>query len=420
MNPNDMISLEQARELVLSKVDLMESEIVPTLQAVGRICAAPRKSDMDVSPFPHSAMDGFAVHADATEGASAEMPVVLSVIAEVGAGDSFDGTIGKGECARIMTGAELPEDADGVVKIEDVELLDKSGMPGGTISISSPVSVGQNVRAAGEEAKAGEVVIDRGDLLKSAGVGYLVGCGVLDLDVFSKPNVSIIATGSELVSPDAKPGPGHIRETNSYTIAACVQAAGGIPHILPIAKDTYEDLASAVKRAAAQSDFVITTGGAANGDFDFIKKVVGSEGELFMTLVNMRPGKAQTFGFVDGTPVFGLPGNPAAAYCGFELIIRPALLKMQGHSHLDHPHIMAKLTQDVRKKDPRRILMRSTFSKDGDGSYSVTPSKNQSSGLFGPIQRSNCMMVMPEGLESKSAGDEVECIILDIPEYVSI
>lgn len=191
--------------------------------------------------------------------------------------------------------------------------------------------------------------------------------------------------------------------------------------MLPIVPDDYDVLAKAVKDAASKYDFVITTGGAANGDFDFIKKVVENEGELLMTLVNMRPGKAQTFGFVDGTPVFGLPGNPAAAYCGFELIIRPALRTMQGYTHMDHPVIMAALTQDVAKRDPRRIFTRSTLTKRADGSgFDVTPAKNQSSGLFGVIQRSNCMAIMPEGTESKQAGDEIACILLDVPEEIEL
>ncbi len=187
--------------------------------------------------------------------------------------------------------------------------------------------------------------------------------------------------------------------------------------MLPIVKDTYEDLASALKGAVLDHDFVITTGGAANGDFDFIKKVVEDLGEVYMTQVNMRPGKAQTFGKVNGVPVFGLPGNPAAAYCGFEMLIRPALRKMQGYAAFEHPHITAKLSVDFKKKDARRILLRSTLDVTDEG-YVVTPAKNQSSGLFGVIQRSNCMAVMPEGVYTKNAGDEVECVLLDIPEEV--
>ena len=160
----------------------------------------------------------------------------------------------------------------------------------------------------------GDVVVEAGDVLTAAGVGFLAGCGVLEVPVYRRPRVAIIATGSELVPPSEVPGPGKIRNSNSYAMAACAREAGAEAVMLPIVQDTFEALRDAVEQAAREYDFVVTTGGAANGDFDFIKPVVAELGELMMTTVNIRPGKAQTFGMVEGTPVFGLPGNPAAAY----------------------------------------------------------------------------------------------------------
>ena len=139
-----------------------------------------------------------------------------------------------------------------------------------------------------------------------------------------------------------------------------------------------------------------------------------------MATVNMRPGKAQTFGLVNGTPVFGLPGNPAAAYVGFELIIRPALRTMQGYGFLDHPVVRARLTADEKNRDPRRIFLRGTLTRAADGTFEVTPARNQSSGLFGPIQKTNCMAIMPEGSEPQPAGTMVDCILLDVPEEVCL
>lgn len=421
MPSDEMLSLEEARRLVLSHVHELETETVGVLDAIGRVSATALKSDIDVAPFAHSAMDGFALRAEEIAAASPASPVSLRVIDEIGAGDVFRGIIGAGECVRIMTGAELPADADSVVKYEIVAVETGDGKTGSVVSFSEPCKVGSNVRQAGEEAKAGETIVEPGDIITTAGVGYLSSCGILEVTTYRRPRVAIMATGSELVPPSEIPGPGQIRESNARAMAACALAVGAEPTILPIVKDTYEDLREAVERASESFDFVVTTGGAANGDYDFIKKVVADTGELLMTLVNMRPGKAQTFGLVNGTPVFGLPGNPAAAYCGFEMIIRGALRKMQGYSHFDHPRVIAVLTQDVRKKDPRRILLRSTLTKDhSSGDYLVTPAANQSSGLFGVIQRSNCMAVMPEGLESKSKGDKIECILLDVPEEIEL
>ncbi len=414
----EMITPERARELVLGAVEPLGQENVGLLEAVGRVVAQDIASDIDISPFDHSAMDGFCMKAAQLEGASEENPVELDVIAEVAAGDFYDGEIGPGQCVRIMTGAALPAAADSVVKYEIVGIVSGDGLPGSRVSFTAPVKLGNNIRRAGEEAKKGETVVSKGEVINTAGVGFLASCGAVEVPVFSRPKVAVIATGSELVDPAAVPGRGQIRNSNSYAMAAQVLAAGAEPTVFPICKDTFEGLCDAVKEAVKEYDFVITTGGAANGDYDFIKKVVSELGELCMVTVNMRPGKAQTFGLVDGTPVFGLPGNPAAAYCGFEVLIRPALRKMQGYSCFERPSVKAHLSKDMRKKDPRRIYLRSTLAKDANGEYVVTPDKNQSSGSFGVLQRSTCLAIMPEGLESKQAGDLVDCVLMDIPEEV--
>lgn len=411
----EMIPPEEARQLVLDHVSPLDSEEVPLLEAVGRVAATDIASDIDVSPFAHSAMDGFALRANQLAGASVASPVTLNVIAEEGAGEVFTGTIGPNECVRIMTGAPLPSDADSVVKYEVVTVVDGDGKTGSMVSFDAPIAYRKNVREAGEDARAGQRVVAVGDVISSAGVGFLASCGAVSVRTYRRPRVAVIATGTELVEPTEVPGPGKIRNSNSYAMAACVQQAGGIPNVLPIVPDSFEALSTAVASACKNYDLVLTTGGAANGDYDFIKQVVADQGDLFMTTVNMRPGKAQTFGLIDGVPVFGLSGNPAAAYVGFQMLVRPVLRKMQGFSRFEHTCVRARLSKDVKKKDPRRIYLRSTIEKDENG-YRVTPAGNQSSGLFGVIQRSNCLAIMPEGLESKKAGDMVECLLLDIPE----
>lgn len=421
MSKVEMIPVEKAQDIILSHVGLMPTEVVPLIDVVGRIAAHPLKSDIDVAPFDHSAMDGFALRAEQIASASPQNPVKLEVIAEVAAGDIFEGEIGRGQCVRIMTGAQLPEDADSVVKYEVVKVESGDGKTGSIVGFAESCKTGENVRAKGEEAKRGEVIVEKGELVKRAGVGYLASCGILDVETYARPRVAIAATGSELVPPNTMPGAGHIRESNSYAIAACANAAGAIASAFPIIKDTYEDLAEFIDRATRDFDFVITTGGAANGDYDFIKSVVADLGEAYVTLVNMRPGKAQTFGIVNGCPVFGLPGNPAAAYCGFEMLIRPALRKMQGYTEFEHPRVKARLTKDFKKRDPRYMLLRAQLEKDSvNGGFAVTPFKNQSSGLFSTIQKSNCMVELPSGLESKVAGDEVDCLLLDIDESMTL
>ncbi|MEG2982917.1 MAG: molybdopterin molybdotransferase MoeA [Raoultibacter sp.] len=416
----EMISLEEARALVLSKVSVLSAETAPLLQCVGRVCAADVKSDIDIAPFAHSAMDGFAVFVDDLAPASPQSPVELDVIAEVAAGETYEGPVTRGQCVRIMTGAPLPPALEAVVKYEVVGLVSGDGKQGSRVSFTAPTTLRANIREAGEEARAGEVVVASGEVISSAGVGFLASCGAVSAPVYRRPRVAIISIGTELVDPSQVPTAGKIRNSNSYALAASAQAAGGIPTILPIVEDSLEALLAALESAVAHYDFVVTSGGASNGDFDFIKPAVEQAGELFMTLVNMRPGKAQTFGVVKGVPVFGLPGNPAAAYVGFEMIIRPALRKMQGYTHFQRPTLEAHLTRDVKKKDPRRIFLRSTLYKNDEGAYVVAPAKNQSSGLFGVLQRSNCLAIMPEGLESRTKDSLVECILLDVSEELSI
>ena len=414
----DMISLEEARELVLSRVGTLEVETVPVLEAAGRVAAAPLTSDIDITPFDHSAMDGFALRAEQLAGASPQTPVELKVVAEVAAGEVYEGPLAADECVRIMTGAPLPAAADSSVKYEIVGVVSGDGRTGSVVSFTAPCALGDNIRRKGEEARAGEVIVQPGEVIHTAGVGFLAGCGVVEVPVYRRPTIAIIAIGSELVEPDEVPTPGKIRNSNSYALAACARAAGAVPTLLPIVPDTHEALAAAVEEATRSFDFVLTSGGASNGDFDFIKPVVAELGELYMTTVNMRPGKAQTFGLVNGTPVFGLAGNPAAAYVGFEMIVRPALRKMQGYSTFVRPTVRAALTADVKKNDPRRLFLRSVLTKDEEGNYLVTPAKNQSSGLFGPIQRGNCMAILPEGKGGRAKGEVVECVLLEVDEGV--
>lgn len=423
MQDKEMLSVEAARALVLDKIHTLGTEEVPLLESVGRVCAHDVATDIDISPFAHAAMDGFALKSADIEAASPDNPVTLRVVAEIPAGSTYEGTLQPGECVRIMTGAPVPDCTDTVVKYEIVSYGTGDGMTGSEVSFSAPSAQGANIREAGEELKAGKVALHEGEIIHPAGVGFLASCGAITVEVYKRPRVAVIALGSELVAPTVVPSAGQIRDGNSFAIGACVQAAGGIAKLYPICKDDKEAITNAVTEAAASFDFVITTGGASNGDYDYIKDVVNENGTVFMTLVNMRPGKAQTFGLVQDTPVFGLPGNPAAAYCGFEMLIRPALRKMQGYQTFERPHVWARLVKDQKKKDPRRICLRASLERDDEGDLVVIPAKNQSSGLFGALQQGSCLALLPEGIpESKKVdgGTLVECVLLNVEEGVVI
>lgn len=423
MAKQELIPVEQARTLLLDTVNTLETEKVPLIEALGRISAKNQTSDIDISPFDHSAMDGFAVVASDLANATPEAPIELPVIDEIPAGAYYDKVLQPGTCVRIMTGAPIPDGANAVVKYEIVTNLENDGRAPGRVAFSAPTSAGDNIRQKGEEIAAGEVAIKAGEPLSPAGAGLLASCGLSQVEVYKRPRVAVIPIGSELVEPDTLPLPGQIRDGNSYAIGASVVRAGGIPHLHSIVPDDKDMLAAAVLEAVEESDFVVTSGGASNGDFDYIQQVVKEQGELFMDFVNMRPGKAQTFGLVKNTPVFGLSGNPAAAYCGFEMLVRPALRKMQGYATLDRPRVWARLSRDMKKKDSRRIYLRSTLERLDDGSLQVRPAKSQSSGLFSPFQSGNCLAILPEGVPASKkveAGTLVECLLLDVDEGVVI
>lgn len=417
IDPTKMVSVEEALERVLSQVEPLELETVPLLEAVGRVAAVDVMSDCDIAPFDNAAMDGFAVRVEDLTHASADDPVICTVIEEVPAGSVYDGPINPGEVVRIMTGAAVPSGADAVVKYEVVDYLDGDGRKGSRVAFTQSAKPAENIRSKGEEISSGGVAIHAGEVVSAAGAGFLASCGVLEVPVHRRPRVAVLPIGSELVAADEALRPGCIRDSNTYALAACVQQAGGVPTRLPVVPDDEEKLAQAILQASETHDFIVTSGGASNGDYDFIKPVVQRLGTLSMTLVNMRPGKAQTFGTVNGTPVFGLPGNPAAAYCGFEVLIRQALRKMQGHSIFVRPTVKARLMGDRKKRDIRRMYLRATL-QNVEGELQVVPAKNQSSGLFSTLQRSNCLAILPENVVMNPVpdGTMLDCILLDVEE----
>lgn len=414
-----MVSIDAGRTIVLDAVEALDVECVQLVDAVGRVAAQDLKSDIDITPFAHAAMDGFALKADQIAAASKEEPIVLKVIAEVPAGSTYEGDIAADECVRIMTGAPLPACADSVVKYELVDYCGGDGREGSRVAFIEPTKERSNVREAGEEIACGEVAICAGEVIRAAGVGFLASCGITEVPVYRRPKVVIISIGSELVEPDVKPGSGQIRDGNAYALAACVKEAGGVPTIYPIVKDDFVAIRDAVVLGLQDHDLVVTSGGASNGDYDFIKDVIEQLGDLKMTLVNMRPGKAQAFGLVEGVSVLGLSGNPAAAYCGFELFARPVLRKMQGFSTFERPKVKAILASDRKKKDARCLLLRAHLEEDGDGHLLAIPAKNQNSGLFSTLQRGTCLAILPEGVPEGGrvlAGTEVDCMLLDVEE----
>jgi molybdopterin molybdotransferase len=390
-------------------------------ESYGRVLAQDVVSDSDISPFDSSAMDGFAVRfedfaaANPGEGSS----LSLDIVGRIGAGEVYGGRLLSGQALRIMTGAPLPEGADTIVKIEDTTVIGETPErpEGRQVVFTRMPDYREHVRPKGEEALRGDVVLGAGERITSSAAGLLASVGCAEVLVYGRPRVAIISIGNELVDVTEAPKLGQIRNSNSYSLAAAAVEAGAVPTIMPIVRDTYDALADTLKTATAAYDFVITSGGAAEGDYDFVTPVVRELGELFYNKVNMKPGKAQTFGIVGQTPIFALPGNPGAASVGFEILIRPALRKMQGLVELDRPLTRATVRQNIGKRgETRRIYLRARLERAEDGRYEATPLPNQSSALLGVLNRSNCLLIVPEGKQPIAAGEVVDCLRIDREE----
>jgi len=415
-NAPAIMTVEEARECVLAPVRRLPAERVPLLEALSRVLAADAASDIDVAPFDNSAMDGFAVRAVDVSGASPEAPATLEVVAHIGAGDWWDGEVGPGQAARIMTGAPVPRGADAVVMVERTHVLAGDGGLGSRVAIEFASPVGDHIRMRGEEVRAGDVVLSAGEVLGPAAIGLLAATGHAEVDVYRRPRVAVISTGSELVEVAETPGPGKIRNSNSYSITAQVLAAGGIPVRFAIVADEIHATREAFERAADECDYIVTSGGVSVGDFDYVKPVLEALGEMTFCKVAMRPGNPQTLGSIRGVPFFGLPGNPTSTYVGFEIFVRPALRKMQGFSALDRPTTTARLAHDVKKKQDRRYYLRGRVEKDPQGGYVASLSGSQSSALLSATHRANCFIVLPHGDGFFTAGSQVECVRLDMEE----
>ena len=415
MDISTSISVDEAREFVRQNVKPGGIVKVSPDQAVGRVLASDLYSDIDVTPFDDSAMDGFCLRSADIAAASVDTPVNLTCVAHIGAGSHYDQVIQPGQCARIMTGAPVPEGADTVVKIEIVT-FEGQGSVGDAITFAAPSKLGNNIRKAGEEAKKGDLILHAGAVITPAGAGLLASTGNLEVPVYAAPKVGIFTIGSELVDASEVPGPGMIRDSNVYSISAYVRAAGCEPVVYPRVTDDEQQIEDAFKRAAEECDVVISTGGACAGDFDYTPAILERLGKIHFLRVNMKPGKSQPFGEINGKPVFVLSGNPGASALGFEIFVRPALRLLQGFTAIDHPTVMAKLSADTKKKDARLFFNRGFLSKDEQGEYVVSMCKNQSSGLYGSLQESDCLVILPEGAGLISAGTPVTCVLNRIDE----
>lgn len=419
-----MISVEEARERILSFVHALEPEEKPLLECLGQVLAEDVYSDVDVPPSDSSAMDGFAVLAEDIRGASPSAPKVLRVIGEVAAGKLPQQRVTHGTAVRIMTGALLPSGADTVVPFEDTdEAAQKlAGISGGVlseISVFVEIAKGTNVRRVGEEIKKGALILSKGMVLRPGEIGVLASLGKATVRVIRRPLVAVLATGDELVDIHEPLPPGKIYNSNTYSLAALVMRYGGIPKVLGIAGDTFQALSAKIKEGL-DADMFLTSAGVSMGDYDVVKDVLASLGEITFWTVRMKPGKPLAFGLLraDGgrrIPLLGLPGFPVSAMVTFEQFARPAILKMLGKQNLDKPMVEAIFDDHIVNKDGRRIYARAVVTKR-NGQYHAALAGPQQSGILTSMVRGNGLIIVPEDVSSLKRGDRVRVQMLDWEE----
>ncbi|MEM0049395.1 MAG: molybdopterin-binding protein [Candidatus Bathyarchaeia archaeon] len=396
-----LVSREEALNLLLNSIKpIDQTETVPIERAVGRVLAQNLVAKIDVPPFDRAAMDGYAVKAEDTYGASEFNPRVLRLVATLRAGETTDKRLEKGECIRIATGCPIPPGADAVVMAEFAEER------GDEVLIYKPVHPLENISPRGEDIKRGEVVIMEGEVLTPAKIGVFAALGLRKALVYRKPRVAVIPTGVEIVELGFDLREGCVYDVNSYTLASVLLENGADVTRAPIIPDSYEALKSALYRYL-DHDMIVFSGGSSVGERDILAKVIEDEGELVFHGVQIKPGKPTLFGIVKGKPVLGMPGYPASCLSNAYVFLVPAVRKMA--------RLPPKKPNVIRAKMGRRFV--SSTGREQFLTVKVVDGKVypvfKKSGDITSLSRADGYIILPVNLDVINEGDEVEVILFE-------
>jgi molybdopterin molybdotransferase len=400
------LTIKNAREVVAQHLTTRSAVKVPLLESLGRRLAAAVRAPEDVPGFDRSTVDGYAVRARDTFGATESMPAYVDITGEVLMGQAPREALKTGQAWRIATGGMLPPGADAVVMVEYTEELDER-----TIGVTRPVAPGDNVVRRGEDIGAGEVALAAGKRIRPQDMGLLAAIGVMEVPVLQAPKVGIISTGDELVAPAEKPAAGQVRDINSYALYGAVQGCGGLPRLYGIVRDVYADLAKVLRQALQENDIVLLSGGSSVGARDVAARAIESlaePGVLFHGIA-VKPGKPTVGAVVDGKPVFGLPGHPTSALVIFDLLVAPLVREGcypsegEGES-LDYP-LRAVITRNLHSAAGRDDFVRVKLSNQ-NGQLYAEPVLGKS-GLIGTMVKADGLVHIPAGKEGVEAGELV-------------
>lgn len=401
-----MISVEEALSIVLGTTVTPAIEENALINSLNRVCAENVTASITVPPWDNSAMDGFAVKISDVESASESSGIKLKVKADIPAGSFYSGIIRKGECARIMTGAPVPEGAEAVVMRE---YADDSG---DEVILKRSVAKGENIRKKGEDINIGDIVVPEGKTITSADIGVMASVQASKISVYKNPVVAILSTGDELVDIDEEIKPGKIVTSNNYALEAQIIESGALPLQMGIIKDNRKVLRRAVEKAGT-ADIILTTGGVSVGDYDFVKEVLGELGfDKKFWKVAQKPGKPLLFGTMGKSFVFGLPGNPTATMLCFELYVRPVIRKFQGFTKIQRKKIRAEALEDINKKAGRTHFIR-VITENKDGKYFFRTTGAQGSGILTSMSKANSIAVVDRNATLLKKGECADVILID-------
>lgn len=403
-----MIEMDDAISIVLQHAQPMDIAQVDLMNALDIVLAQDVHSDINMPPFDKAMMDGYAVLGADIAGASADKPAVLKVIEEIPAGAIPQKTVGSGKSSRIMTGAPMPAGADTVVMVEDTR-------PGadGTVHILTPTGAGKNIGRLGEDVKTGQVVLRAGAPIRPPEIGILAAVGKIAVPVYQRPKVGVIATGAEVVEPANQPAPGQIRNSNGYSMMAQARQAGAETAYLGIAPDDPKALKHVIARGLETCDLVLLSGGVSAGVYDLVQDAMRDLGvQVLFDRIRMKPGKPLTFGVKGRKLVFGLPGNPVSTVVGMELLVRPALRKMQHLTDWHRPRVRTVLNADFRQTPGRKQFVPAWSRPGENGAWTSEWVGHHGSADLFSMARANSLFVVDADVECVRAGEAVDLILL--------
>ncbi len=405
-----LLPLADAQAHVLERVRALPARRVATAHARGLVAAEALRAAEAVPPFANTAMDGYAVVASDTAGASEHEPVTLPVVAEIAAGHPAPRALLAGEAMRIFTGAPVPEGADAIVMVERTERVDG----GARVALHHPAQVGDHVRPVGDDVEVGSLVVSAGERLGPGHLALLATVGVTSVVAHPRPRVGVLSTGDELVVGDAPLGPGQIRESNRTALLALLAEDDLEPVDLGVVRDEEAAIAEAIERGAATCDAVLTSGGVSMGDVDLVRVVLDRLGEMRWMQIAIRPAKPFAFGLVGAaTPVFGLPGNPVSSMVSYEVLARPALRKLAGQppARWHRPAVAAVAAEAFpRHADGKLHLLRVVGARGDDGVLRVRSAGGQASHHLTGMAAADGLALLPDGA-GLDAGDPISVLL---------